>query len=173
MRRSFASSRTSRRTEWPAARRARALCEPVKPVPPVTRTFIRRARSRAGRARRARRRGRRRSPSPIRYAPARTAVKARSSRRRAAMGGWSGAACGLARAGASPVQIAHDQSPSADFARYEIYAWIGQDPVGGADSTEPRVDPAVEASVRRAVDAELAARGYRLAPAEEADLLVG
>lgn len=93
------------------------------------------------------------------------------------MGVWRGAAfagaCGLALACASPVQTAHDQSPSADFSRYETYAWIGQDPVGGADSTEPREDPAVEASIRRAVDAELAARGYRLAPAEAADLLVG
>src|SRR5215471_5477511 len=166
MRRSFASSRTRRRTEWSAARSARALCEPVKPVPPVTRTFIRRARSRAGRARRSARRGRRRSPSPIRYAPARAAVKPRSGRTGRAtmgtMGGWRGAiafagACELALACASPVQTAHDQNPSADFARYETYAWIGQDPVGGADSSEPRVDPALEASIRRAVDAQLAA----------------
>ena len=82
-------------------------------------------------------------------------------------------ACGLALACASPVQTAHDQSPSADFARYETYAWIGQDPVGGADSSEPRVDPALEASIRRAVDAQLAARGYRLVAADTADLLVG
>src|SRR5262245_3081382 len=38
-RRTLAGSRTSRRTSCPAARSARALCDPVKPVPPVTSTF--------------------------------------------------------------------------------------------------------------------------------------
>jgi Domain of unknown function (DUF4136) len=94
------------------------------------------------------------------------------------MRGGSGAiafagACALALACASPVETAHDQSPAADFARYATYAWIGESPVSGVDSSEPRVDPAVEASIRRAVDAQLATRGYRLAAAEAADLLVG
>ena len=37
--RTFAGSRTRSRTSWPAAINARAVCEPVKPVPPVTSTF--------------------------------------------------------------------------------------------------------------------------------------
>src|SRR5262249_19728955 len=41
------------------------------------------------------------------------------------------------------------------------------------DPPGPRGRPAVGRSTRRAVDAGLAARGYRLAPAEAADLLVG
>jgi len=81
-------------------------------------------------------------------------------------------ACGLALACASPIETAHDQSPAADFSRYATYAWIGElEPEGASrERSARRVD---EAMVRRAVDPQLAARGYRLVAPDAADLLVG
>jgi hypothetical protein len=82
----------------------------------------------------------------------------------------------LALACASPIRTEHDASPTAEFSRYATYAWIGESPLAAAAAgsgirREPRrVD---EGMIRRAVDAELEARGYRTAAPDAADLLVG
>ena len=85
-----------------------------------------------------------------------------------------GAAIGLALACASPVETAFNQSPEADFSRYATFAWIGEsptaEPVPASVRAARRVD---EGMIRRAVEAQLAARGYRPAPPDQADLLVG
>lgn len=98
------------------------------------------------------------------------------------MGRWRGAialaagAIAFVLGCASPIQTAHDVSPTAEFSRYATWAWIGESPLAraaggpGSERTARRVD---EAMVRRAVDAQLAARGYRPAPESTADLLVG
>jgi hypothetical protein len=77
---------------------------------------------------------------------------------------------------ASPIRTDHDQSPDADFSRYATYAWVSEAPLSGAAAgpgSETYVSRVDEATIRRAVDAELAARGYRMAPPNEADLMVG
>jgi hypothetical protein len=95
-------------------------------------------------------------------------------RRRRTFARAAGVAC-LALACASPIRTEHDASPSADFSRYATYAWIGESPLApaaaesGSQGEPRRVD---EGMIRSAVEAELAARGYRPAPSDAADLLV-
>jgi hypothetical protein len=85
-----------------------------------------------------------------------------------------GAATWLLLACASPIETAYDQSPQADFSRYATWAWIGESPTAAPVPASVRAARRVdEGMIRRAVEAQLAARGYRLAPADEADLLVG
>jgi len=89
---------------------------------------------------------------------------------------WSGAIALGALACASPIQTDHDASPNADFSRYTSYAWVSEAPLSGAAAgpgSENYVSRVDESMIRRAVDAELAARGYRLAPPNVADLIVG
>ncbi len=77
---------------------------------------------------------------------------------------------------ASPIRTDHDASPDAEFSRYATYAWVSEGPLSGGAAgpgSESYVSPTDEALIRRAVDAELAARGYRRAPPNEADLIVG
>jgi hypothetical protein len=81
-------------------------------------------------------------------------------------------AAGLGLACASPIETEHDQSPAADFSRYATYAWIDEESHAGA-GVGPGGRRGDAAMVRRAVDAQLAARGYRPAAADAADLLVG
>src|SRR5262245_17256193 len=84
-----------------------------------------------------------------------------------------GALTGLALACASPIEAAYDQSPEADFSRYATYAWIGESPTAGPNAVPAEKRRVDEGMIRRAVEAQLAARGYRPAPPDQADRLVG
>jgi hypothetical protein len=73
---------------------------------------------------------------------------------------------------ASSVELGHEASPDADFARYETFAWAAPP---GPPAAPPGAQPARRADdgrIRAAIEAELEARGYRPAPAASADLLV-
>src|SRR5262245_26469241 len=77
---------------------------------------------------------------------------------------------------ASPIRSAHDASPQADFSRYATYAWISNAPLAGSAAgpgSEKYVSRVDESEIRAAVDAELSKRGWRQAPPNAADLIVG
>ena len=77
---------------------------------------------------------------------------------------------------ASPIRTQHDSDPEADFAKYRSFAWISEDPVmwprpGVVNSKY--ISPIDEQRIRRAVDADLLAKGYRRAESLDiADLVV-
>jgi len=76
---------------------------------------------------------------------------------------------------ASAITSEHEAAPDADFSRYATWAWWGEAPAAAVADTgaSPRaLSPLGEQRVRRAVDAGMAARGYRPAAADAADLLV-
>jgi hypothetical protein len=70
----------------------------------------------------------------------------------------------------------HDSDPQADFAKYRSFAWISEDPVMGPRpgvANSAYISPLEEQRIRSAVDADLAAKGYRQAEsASTADLVV-
>ena len=88
----------------------------------------------------------------------------------------AGMALLLAAACASPIKIAHDSDPEADFSRYKSYAWIKAGPLIGPSAGEGRptyISPIDDQRIRAAVESELAAKGYRKAASlEQADLVV-
>ncbi|HSR87414.1 MAG TPA: DUF4136 domain-containing protein [Pontiella sp.] len=76
----------------------------------------------------------------------------------------------LMLAGCSSVSVSRDYDASADFLNLKTFAWRhAVQPETGS----PRIDnDLMDERVRRAVNAELAEKGFRLAPREEADFLV-
>lgn len=77
---------------------------------------------------------------------------------------------------ASPIFVATDVDPEADFSLFGTYAWLRPDPlipqVDGVRSG-PLVSPIDDKRVRQAVDAELAARQWtKVDDVEQADLVV-
>lgn len=77
----------------------------------------------------------------------------------------------LAGAGCSPIHVSTDYDPAIDFSRFRTWAWepesLKADTAGGV---RPHLFSIQRA--RHAVEQELAAAGYSMAPAEEADFLV-
>jgi len=76
----------------------------------------------------------------------------------------------IALIGCSSMSIYVEYDQQTDFSRYKTFAWI---------ETQPRRMPAkridahiLDSRIREAVEAELSARGFRLVPRPEADLLV-
>jgi hypothetical protein len=73
------------------------------------------------------------------------------------------------------MRIRSDRDPDTDFAAYRTFAWIGPAPLARAKKPGgvSFVSALDDQRIRRAVDGELASRGYRLvATAAEADLVV-
>ena len=77
---------------------------------------------------------------------------------------------------ASPIRTHFDQDATTDFSAYRTFAWIGPAPLArakqgsGAASFASAID---DQRIRRAVEADLEARGYRrVDSAEQADLVV-
>jgi len=86
------------------------------------------------------------------------------------LGGFALVSC------ASPIRTHFDRDASADFSAYRTFAWIGPAPLArakqgsGAASFVSAID---DQRIRRAVEKDLRARGYRLVDsAEQADLVV-
>ncbi len=82
-----------------------------------------------------------------------------------------GAAC------ASPIKTEYDSDPTADFSRYESYAWIKDGPLIGPSTGRANpssyISPIDDQRIRAAVESELAAKGYsKAASLEQADLVV-
>jgi hypothetical protein len=67
--------------------------------------------------------------------------------------------------GGAGVAVATDYDPEADFGSYQTYVWV--------EDLEPFEDEQVDAFVREAVDAGLAAKGLQRVDTEAADLAVG
>jgi hypothetical protein len=90
-------------------------------------------------------------------------------------GGWIvgiGAFVGCA----SEIRTSHDQDTTVDISRYAIYAWISKDsliPPRRGEGDVSYVSPIDDQRIRRAVDAQMSAKGYRLATGDqEAELIV-
>ena len=76
----------------------------------------------------------------------------------------------LLLAGCSSVSVSRDYDASADFSKLKTFAW--QHAVQ-PESGSPRIDnDLMDERIRRAVDAELAGKGFQLVAKEEADFLV-
>ncbi len=75
---------------------------------------------------------------------------------------------------ASPIRTSHDSDPEADFASYGTWAWISEKPLIGptAGVGSAYVSPLDDKRIRRAVESQLAGKGYRSTRLEEADLVV-
>ena len=77
---------------------------------------------------------------------------------------------------ASPIRTHVDRDTAANFDHYRTYAWVGPAPLARAKegSSGPSFVSAIDDQrIRRAVDRDLQARGYRLvASPESADLVV-
>jgi hypothetical protein len=75
---------------------------------------------------------------------------------------------------ASPIHTSHDSDPEADFGRYRSWAWISEqpliEPTPGVGNTY--VSPLDDKRIRRAVESQLAGKGYRSTTLDEADLVV-
>jgi hypothetical protein len=86
----------------------------------------------------------------------------------------TGAAC-LALACASPIKTAFDADPGVDMTRYTTYAWISTSSLIAPTEGVMRGDyisPIDDQRIRREVDGQLQARGYRPADRADADLIV-
>lgn len=100
-------------------------------------------------------------------------------------------ACGLALLAGSgcgatgtSMRVRTDRGPTADFSRYATYAWIspplgarsearhGGDVWGSVPTEAERDTIALDRDVRRAIDDQLARRGYVQVASPDADLLV-
>ena len=80
------------------------------------------------------------------------------------------AASALLLAGCSSVSVTRDYDASADFSNLKTFAWQhAMQPETG----NPRIDnDLMDERVRRAVNAELAEKGFRPVPKDEADFLI-
>ncbi|HSG28457.1 MAG TPA: DUF4136 domain-containing protein [Candidatus Krumholzibacterium sp.] len=73
------------------------------------------------------------------------------------------------QAGCSGISVETDFDRDADFTLYRTYAWVKHD---RQDDSGLMKDPLVQKHIRRAIETELAARGYRLAETGRPDFLV-
>ena len=75
----------------------------------------------------------------------------------------------------TPISVAVDFDPEADISGFSSYAWISDEPlieqVDGVGRA-PGISPIDDKRIRRAVDAQLQAKGWKRAPREDADLIV-
>jgi hypothetical protein len=76
----------------------------------------------------------------------------------------------------TPISVAVDFDPDARLDEFTTYAWISSETlipqVDGVTRGGPRISPIDDSRIRRAVDVRLAAKGWKRAPKEEADLVV-
>lgn len=72
-------------------------------------------------------------------------------------------------ASCASMRVGSNRHPQADFSTYQDYAWMADSPAAGADV---QISALAVRNIREAVEAELAAKGYRQAEAREADFLV-
>jgi hypothetical protein len=74
-------------------------------------------------------------------------------------------------AGCSPISVKYDFDPAASFASLKSFDWYAASPraKGKADGV---VDPIMDRRVRRIVERELAARGFRLQTSGDPDFLL-
>jgi hypothetical protein len=80
-------------------------------------------------------------------------------------------ALAIGLAGCSGLAVQSDWDPEADFSGFRSWAWIAS---SNEVSGHPLLkSPLLHERVRRAVEAELAARGYALVAADQADFRVG
>ncbi|MGD8867211.1 MAG: DUF4136 domain-containing protein [Gemmatimonadales bacterium] len=90
------------------------------------------------------------------------------------MNGWqlrlTVAATLLSVAGCSTVRYSEDFDPQASFSDYRTYDWIL--PSEDEQAALERINPFLERRLQRAVEGEMARRGFELSPAAEPDLLV-
>jgi len=75
---------------------------------------------------------------------------------------------------ASPIHTSHDSDPEADFSSYRTWAWISEQPLIGPTPGvgNTYVSPLDDKRIRRAVDSQLAGKGYRPTTLQDADLVV-
>jgi len=78
---------------------------------------------------------------------------------------------------AAPIKTDFDMDPEVNIAAMSTYAWISQEPLidaaqGDAEGAVSYVSPIDDKRIRRAVNAELQAKGYREVPLDEAQLVV-
>ena len=75
--------------------------------------------------------------------------------------------------GCSPIDVAVDYDPKADFSKIRTWAWF-QEPAGGSpsDHAPPEVDPLTLQRSRKALEEVLSAKGFSMARPEEADVLI-
>jgi hypothetical protein len=75
----------------------------------------------------------------------------------------------------TPISVAVDFDPEADFTQFRSYAWISDETllpqVDGVSRGLP-ISPIDDPRIRRAVDSRLAAKGWEQLPIDEADLVV-
>lgn len=76
----------------------------------------------------------------------------------------------LTAVGCSTIDVSHRHDESEDFTRFSTYAWMQQ---AKTPSSIPFDDAAVGNRVKKAVDDQLHYKGFRSAPEEEADFLIG
>ena len=81
------------------------------------------------------------------------------------------AAAALVLAGCATLNVSSYIERGADFTRYRTYAW---EPDGSFATGDPRLDnnPFFQEGIRRAVERELATRGYEKTFSPNADLIV-
>ena len=76
----------------------------------------------------------------------------------------------------TPIHVAVDVDPDADLSTFQSYAWVSPEPLIGQVSgvTEgPPISPIDDKRIRKAVGAQLAAKGWReMETIEQADLVV-
>jgi hypothetical protein len=77
---------------------------------------------------------------------------------------------GLGIAGCSGIKVSTDYNEEFDFSRFKTFDWVGQ---RATPLRDPLIDTAlIERRVKRAVEQELAIKGYERAPADEPDFLI-
>lgn len=81
----------------------------------------------------------------------------------------TGTLAGLA--GCSGPSVQYDYDASANYSGYKSFDWMAEPPAG-APQAGGFDNPIMNDRVRRAVDAELSAKGFRLEPSADPDFLV-
>ncbi len=80
---------------------------------------------------------------------------------------WLVASC------APAIQTQYDYNPAANFAAFKTFAWAGEHPMSVAMGTDQSLSPFWEPMIMRAIERNLAAKGFRQVPNHEnADLAV-
>lgn len=72
--------------------------------------------------------------------------------------------------GCSTITVSQRHDESENFTRFRSYAWMEEAKVSG---TLPFDEPAARRTIKREVEKELHYKGFRIAPVDEADFLIG
>jgi hypothetical protein len=76
----------------------------------------------------------------------------------------------LTAAACSSIQVEQDFAPDTDFSAYQTWDWL---PVEAQSRNLRAENPLVDQRIRRAVESELASKGYRQVTSGQPDLMVG